>query len=241
MSCRYAHVRLPLRIATGLLVALLTLPLIAPTRPAAAQDDPPSVVYFPVTGHHVAEPFLSVWRGSGGLPIFGYPLSELNEVDGMQVQYFERARFELHPEHSGTEFEVLLTLLGSWLAGDRTHPAYTPFPPETPPLSEPGRQFFPETGHYLSYGFRDYWHAHGGLRAFGYPISEEFIELNPDTGVEYTVQYFERARFEYHPEHAGTEFEVLLGLLIRDDLQESGWLWPEEGSLLPTARQYGAE
>jgi hypothetical protein len=27
------------------------------------------------------------------------------------------------------------------------------------------------------------------------------------------VQYFERNRLEYHPEHKGTEFEVLLGLL----------------------------
>jgi peptidoglycan/xylan/chitin deacetylase (PgdA/CDA1 family) len=200
----------PIRIVVGVLIALLALPFVAPGQ-AAAETSPPTVVYFPTTGHHVAEPFLSAWRTNGGLPIFGYPLTELIEVDGMQVQYFERARFELHPENAGTEYEVLLTLLGSWLAGEREHPAYTPFPADTPPPTEPGRQFFPETGHYLSYGFRDYWHAHGGLRAFGYPISEEFSELNPDTGVEYTVQYFERARFEYHPENAGTFYEVLLG------------------------------
>ena len=51
------------------------------------------------------------------------------------------------------------------------------------------------------------------------------------------VRDFEHARFEYHPEHAGTEYEVLL---IRDALQASGWLWPEDGSLLPAARQYAA-
>ncbi|HYI16125.1 MAG TPA: peptidoglycan hydrolase, partial [Thermomicrobiales bacterium] len=89
------------------------------------------------------------------------------------------------------------------------------------------------------FGFREFWLKHGGVATFGYPISEEFDELNPDTGNVHTVQYFERARFEYHPEHAGTEYAVLLGLLIRDDLQESGWLWPEPDSLLPTARQYG--
>jgi hypothetical protein len=27
------------------------------------------------------------------------------------------------------------------------------------------------------------------------------------------VQYFERARLEYHPELAGTQYEVLIGLL----------------------------
>src|SRR5690606_25326754 len=40
--------------------------------------------------------------------------------------------------------------------------------------------------------------------------SEEFTE----NGL--TVQYFERARFEWHPEHRGTEFEVLLGRLGAD-------------------------
>ncbi len=30
------------------------------------------------------------------------------------------------------------------------------------------------------------------------------------------MQYFERARFEYHPEYAGTPYEVLLGLLGRE-------------------------
>jgi hypothetical protein len=37
-------------------------------------------------------------------------------------------------------------------------------------------------------------------------------------GREYIVQYFERRRMEYHPENAGTSFEILLGLLGRDVL-----------------------
>jgi hypothetical protein len=45
---------------------------------------------------------------------------------------------------------------------------------------------------------------------FGYPISEEFTEGG------YIVQYFERARFEWHPENTGTSYEVLLGLLGRE-------------------------
>ncbi|HEU5424150.1 MAG TPA: murein L,D-transpeptidase, partial [Nitrolancea sp.] len=56
------------------------------------------------------------------------------------------------------------------------------------------------------------------LAVFGYPISEEFQEQNPADGKMYTVQYFERARFEYHPEFKGTPYEVELGLLGRQTM-----------------------
>jgi hypothetical protein len=49
-------------------------------------------------------------------------------------------------------------------------------------------------------------------------------EVNPGDGITYTVQYFERARFEYHPEYAGTEYEVLLGLLGNEMLRERSWI-----------------
>ena len=68
-------------------------------------------------------------------------------------------------------------------------------------------------GHSLCHSFRDYWQAHGGLALYGYPISEEFAETNPTDGKTYTVQYFERNRFEWHPENVGTPYAVLLGLL----------------------------
>jgi hypothetical protein len=54
---------------------------------------------------------------------------------------------------------------------------------------------------------------------YGFPISEAFVEVNPADGQSYVVQYFERNRFEYHPELAGTEHEVLLGLLGNQVLQ----------------------
>ncbi|HET7037876.1 MAG TPA: DUF4232 domain-containing protein [Thermomicrobiaceae bacterium] len=57
--------------------------------------------------------------------------------------------------------------------------------------------YFPETGHYLAYGFLDYWLEHGQVALFGYPISEELTD--PQSGL--TVQYFERAVFEYHPDN----------------------------------------
>ena len=59
-----------------------------------------------------------------------------------------------------------------------------------------------------------YWEQHGGLAQFGYPLTEEFIEVSPTDGRSYTTQYFERARFEYHPENA-PPYDVLLGLLGR--------------------------
>ena len=62
--------------------------------------------------------------------------------------------------------------------------------------------------------FRAYWESHGGLAQQGLPISNEFTEASDlDPGKSYTVQYFERAVFEYHPENAGTPFEVLLAQL----------------------------
>jgi hypothetical protein len=58
--------------------------------------------------------------------------------------------------------------------------------------------------------FLAYWNTHGGLAQFGYPLSEEFSEQLED-GQTYTVQYFERARFEWHPENADPQYQVLLG------------------------------
>jgi hypothetical protein len=78
-----------------------------------------------------------------------------------------------------------------------------------------GAQFFPQTGHNLQGTLRTYWEQHGGLAQFGYPISEAKPETSPADGRTYTVQYFERARLEVHPENAGTPFEVQVGQLGR--------------------------
>jgi len=72
---------------------------------------------------------------------------------------------------------------------------------------------FPETGKTVSGTFLTYWDAHGGLAQQGYPISDPMSEQSTVDGKTYTVQYFERAVFEEHPEFAGTPNEVLLSLL----------------------------
>jgi hypothetical protein len=58
-----------------------------------------------------------------------------------------------------------------------------------------------------------FWSQRGDVRQFGLPLSQPFLETNADDGKSYLVQYFERQRFEYHPEYKGTRFEVLLGRL----------------------------
>src|SRR5262249_54516227 len=59
-------------------------------------------MYFPETKHTLSGKFLKYWLKRGGLPIFGYPLSEPIEEAGTDgqtrlTQYFERAQFEYHP------------------------------------------------------------------------------------------------------------------------------------------------
>lgn len=63
--------------------------------------------------------------------------------------------------------------------------------------------YYPQTGHYLGGGFRDFWNTQGGLSVFGYPMSEEYTASNGRIS-----QWFERARFELAPN--GT---IELGLL----------------------------
>lgn len=183
-------------------------PTVAEAAPAQQQAGP--YRHFPETGHNIMFEVKTFYETRGGLETFGLPLTEVITENGQQVQYFERARFEIHPENKGTEYYVLLTRLGAF---------FTEYRASEPPFlwlaGSPGPEFtfFPESGHSLRGGFRDYWKTRGGLQAFGFPISEEFQEVNPSDGQTYTVQYFERARFEYHPEHAGTKFEIQLGLL----------------------------
>jgi hypothetical protein len=78
--------------------------------------------------------------------------------------------------------------------------------------AQEGGRTFPETGKTVKGPFMEYWNAHGGLAQQGYPISEEIREHSDTDGKTYTVQYFERAVFELHPENKPPH-DVLLSLL----------------------------
>jgi hypothetical protein len=71
---------------------------------------------------------------------------------------------------------------------------------------------FEETGKTVCGRFLEYWHANGGLAQQGFPISDTFVEVSELNGLPYTVQYFERAVFELHPENA-PPYDVLLSQL----------------------------
>ena len=49
--------------------------------------------------------------------------------------------------------------------------AHRPSPADTSPLWI----YFPETGHYLAYGFKTYWLQSGGLPVFGFPLTAATI------------------------------------------------------------------
>jgi hypothetical protein len=185
--------------------------------PETRLDLPPvgDPFYFPATGHQIAPEFQRYWDLNGGLAQFGYPLTQPTLVRGFRTQFFERAVFEYHPENT-PPFDVLLRRLGAEIL---THA----YPEATPFESTSDRLYFPETRHSLGGRFLQYWQLTGGLPVYGYPLSEEVQEVSPRDGRTYTVQYFERNRIEYHPEHAGTPFEMQLGLLGGDLLLRGLW------------------
>jgi hypothetical protein len=160
----------------------------------------------------VAGPFLKYWEGHGALVQQGYPISdefiEISDLDGKTytVQYFERAVFEKHIENK-PPFDVLLSQLGTFqykaTYGDAGAPGQQ---------AQTAGRLFKETGYYVAEPFLAYWSTHGGLAQQGYPISNEFTETSPLDGKPYTVQYFERAVFEKHPENK-PPYDVLLSQL----------------------------
>lgn len=146
-------------------------------------------VYFPQTGHHLSNRsgFLNFWRANGQLNIFGYPITEEFVERGRIVQYFERARFEFDPSQAGTDQQVQLGLVGREMLEVQGTPGGIDNP-------QNGAYYFPETRHTLWGEFYNYWNKRGGLRLFGYPLSETVDEQGR------SVQYFERAKFVYYPE-----------------------------------------
>ncbi len=175
------------------------------------RDPSERVRCFAETGFCLRGRFLAYWEGalseSGGLALNGYPLSgefaqTLEDGKVYTVQYFERVRLEYHQENAAPN-DVLLGQFGR-----RIHPADPPLPKPSGPTTA-DRVYFAETGHTVGGAFFNYWYVNGGLAQFGYPLTEEITETLED-GKTYKVQYFERARFELHPENAAP-YDVLLG------------------------------
>jgi len=206
----------------GFLLAVLLLPNAALAAPPASTVST-APYYFPTTGHYLSGRFRQYWESNGGLYVFGLPLTSVYDeqaTDGQiyKTQYFERARFEYHPQNA-QPYDVLLTLIGTEIIAQRQ--AERPFAP-TPARDDFGYRYAVVTQHNLHGGFLDFWQRYGGVQTFGYPLSEEFPERSAMDGETYTVQYFERTRFEYHPEYAGSDAEISLGLIGLERLNRVG-------------------
>jgi endonuclease G len=162
---------------------------------------------FPETSQCIAGPIRSFWERGGGLPVFGFPITaqarEAVEGTPLQAQWFERARLEIQPDSSVT---------AGRLGVERLEQLGTPWQLGPGDPAGPDCLAFAETGYQACGAFAAYWQTNGGLARFGLPITNVFSATLE--GQPYTVQYFERARFELHPE-VGPD-AVLLGLLGRE-------------------------
>jgi hypothetical protein len=185
---------------------------------------------FKATGQCSYGTILNFWERNGGLPAFGWPTASIQErlVDQTgnkyMYQWFERTRIEWHPPRTGRAGEVLLGLVGVERLAQLGR---TPEPPAAERRT-PECRYFPQTGHNVcnqqgNLGFRSYWENHGlqdpsrsdeanSLLLFGYPVTEAREEKSSTDGKTYVTQWFQRARFEWHPENPD-DFKVLLGLL----------------------------
>jgi len=200
-------------------LALLAI-LLEGAAPANAQQR----ACFAETGHCIDGRFVQYWQQNGGLPVFGYPLSDELTEQGRTVQYFERQRFELHSENAAP-YDVLLGLLGEEVLQQQGIDWHTQ-PVSPGPVAN--CLWFEQTQHNVcdqspGSGFKRYWQSHGlefdgragrsypeSLALFGLPITEPFQRAINGEMLE--VQWFERARFEWHPGNVDP-YRVLLGRL----------------------------
>ncbi len=222
MSSLSAWVRRSSRLALLILFVTL-LPLTASPPATTAQS---ANRCFEETGFCISGRIREYWEQNGGLPVFGLPITpqraEVIEGQSLQVQWFERNRLELHPENA-PPFDVLLGRLGADTLAAQGRDWFD-FPQELEPRA--GCRYFAETRQNVCGAILAAWQAQG-LNLDGQPGFSEFenlalwgLPLSPVQtevleGREYQVQWFERARFELHPEN-NPPFDVLLGLLGTD-------------------------
>jgi len=177
---------------------------------------------FPETGACISGRLREFWEQNGGLAVFGLPLAAQQQttLEGQtfQGQSFERARLELHPENT-KPYDILLGRLGVDRLTQQGRDWFT-FPKTE---AQADCRFFPETGHSVCGAILAAWRASGlefdgkqgkseaeSLALFGLPLSDAQTETIE--GKEFSVQWFERARFELHPENQAP-YNVLLGRL----------------------------
>ena len=206
-----------IRLGTVILAVLMAITLHPAQQTHAAQR------CFSETNQCIDGRIREFWEQNGGLAIFGFPIGpeEQTTVDGktFTVQRFERNRLELHPENA-PPYDVLLGRLGADRLAQQGRDWFT-FPKNG---DTGGCKVFAQTGHAVCGAILNAWRKSGlkldnrnavseaeSLALFGLPLSDLQTETMAD-GKQYQVQWFERARFELHPENSAP-YDVLLGLL----------------------------
>ncbi len=198
--------------------------------PIPFAPDTPDLRFFTETQHTIRGIFKQYWETHGGVPIFGFPISEEfveRDESGHEyvVQYFERHRFELHPTNPAP-YNVQISRLGDLILQARGRDWFT-FPRSAPRV---GCLFFEDTGYTVCEPFLSYWRSNGiefdglpgksfaeSIALFGQPLTEpQLEEVSP--GVIVKAQWFERARLEDHGSSG-----ILLGRLSDELVRTRGW------------------
>ncbi len=189
--------------------------------PLSGDDAPPlddaaplgdGYLFVAETNHNVPTVIAKYWKDKGGVPVFGYPLSELflRSSGGEQhvYQYFERAVMEYLPATGS----VTLAPIGAWFA--EVKGPYDKVPAFD---STAKKRYVAKTGHSVGGSILQWYAANGDADFFGNPLNEETAFTTAD-GRKVTAQLFERVRIE-----VDSKGNVTLGRLGAEWLIQRGW------------------
>lgn len=182
-------------------------------RIAAEPRSAPSDTCFGATGACVDGLFLQYFNAQGGIKTFGMPIyraatETIGDWTGT-VQYFERGRLEHHTEERGTQYEFMLgrvgaeyiSLSGLDLSG---LPDMQGFMPQGSRLGATTVGGISVSGVFLDQYMENCLKLNfpndGCLARWGVPLSAHPKMQVLEDEKEYLVWYFERVRFEYHPD-----------------------------------------
>lgn len=176
--------------------------------------------YFEETGHVVTGEFLDFYRSvPNPVQLYGYPITDAfqDTTRNLLVQYFQKTRFELDPAGPRGK-RVRLSPLGEYL--------YTPGPPVSLEVNPGACRTFAPDGYRVCYSFLEFYDQNGGSLQFGNPIS------NAEWHNGRAVQYFQNARFEWHPDRPKGQRVVLAHLgsqYFTSQAEDPSLLMPYQG------------
>lgn len=167
------------------------------------------MLYYPYSGHGVQGSFSSYYRLHGGIEVFGMPRTEAIRTNGQLVQFFTNIVLAEDPRTDTVlpERLGLVAVPSSVLLRRVDRVADTNW-----------RTYYPQTGHTVTYRFRQYYLSEGGPATLGYPVTEKFEQSGT------LVQYFENAVLVWHATSGSTGF-VGMAPLGQQELRSLGLLY----------------